>query len=51
MINALYTDKKNIEFIGFQCGTCGTFGNLSQHKTIPPRFPTPCTSSNYTYIL
>ncbi len=34
MINELYTDKKNIEFIGFQCDTCDIFGNLSQHKTI-----------------
>ena len=34
MINVLYVDKKNIEFIGFLCGTCGTFGKRWQHKTI-----------------
>ena len=34
MIYVLYVDKKNREFIGFQCGTCGTFGKIEQHKTI-----------------
>ncbi len=39
MINVLYTNKKNIEFIGFLCDTCDIFSNLSQHKTIFTRFP------------
>jgi len=34
MINVLYADKKNIEFIGFLCDTCDIFSNVSQHKTI-----------------
>jgi len=34
MINVPYADKKNIEFIGFLCGTCGTFGKIRQHATI-----------------
>jgi len=45
MINVPYVDKKNIEFIGFLCDTCDTFGKIEQHKTIsfdPPIFrPSP----------
>ena len=34
MLYVLYVDNNTLDFIGFQCGTCGTFGKIEQHKTI-----------------
>jgi len=54
MINVLYVDKKNIEFIGFLFRTFRTFGKIRQRETIslyplfaPVSAPSPPPFSGY----
>jgi len=54
MINVLYVDKKNIEFIGFLFRTFRIFSKIRQHETIslhpsfaPVSAPSPLPFSGY----